>query len=129
MAKWAHTDVLDAKLKYIADNGTRLFVCSAQPTTYAEASSTYMLAQKVMTVGDGNGHYTVGAGAVNGRRVTVAAQAGVTVSNSGTANHVAIADSVNSKLLVVTTLPQAFAVVQGGQVNVPAFDLTSPDPT
>ena len=128
MAKFALDAVLDALLEAIANAGDRLFVCSAQPTTYAEASATYMLAQHTMTEGDGNGDYTLGDGAVNGRKLTVTAQATINVTNTGTALFVAICDSVAQTVLAVTTVTSQ-ALTSGNTVSVPAFTLTVADPT
>lgn len=128
MGKWAHDDVLNASLNAIADNATRMFVCSGQPTTYQEASSDLMLAQQVLTPGDGNGDFTLGDGNSTGRKLTVAAQTIASASNSGTANHVAFADSVNSKLLAVTECSSSYAVTSGQPVNVQEIVIDNPDP-
>ena len=62
MAKTVHDDVLDAALDYLADNGMRLCVCSQEPTSYTEAINTYELADVDLTVGDGNGDFTISNG-------------------------------------------------------------------
>ena len=129
MGKWAHDDVLDALLNEIADNVTRLFVCSSQPTTYQEASADFMLAEKTLTPGNGNGVFTNADGDSSGRKSTVAAQAIAAASASGTATHIALADSANSKLLYVTTTGSNYSVTSGQPVNVNAFKITVPDPT
>ncbi|MBW1709927.1 MAG: hypothetical protein JRG97_13315 [Deltaproteobacteria bacterium] len=127
MGKTAHNDVLDAMLDYIADNGDILTACSTEPTTYAEATATYKLADTTLTKGDGNGDYTIAEGDASGRKLTVAEQANFDVDTSGTAQHVAICDSVNSKLLYVTTCTGQ-ALTSGNKVTVPAFDIEIADP-
>ena len=84
MAKTTHDDVFDAGLAEIA-TATTMTLCSAQPTTRTEAITTYMLADVTMTVGLGNGDYTVANGDASGRKVTMTAQAGEAVTNSGAA--------------------------------------------
>lgn len=113
MAKAIPTTVLDAQLA--AAKGDRLCVCSAEPTTYAEATSTYMLAIKTI----GGGDFTDAAGDVSGRKTTLAAQNGVPITNSGTATHVAICDSGTSTLRRVTTCASQ-ALTSGGTVDVSA---------
>jgi len=129
MAKFLHDDNSDAALDYIADNGDKLFVCSAQPTTYAEASSTYALADHDLTVGDGNGDYTIANGATDGRKVTLAEQATIAIDTTGTATHVAICDSATGKVLAVFTLSSSASLTSGNTVTVPALVTTYRDPS
>jgi hypothetical protein len=126
MAKWANDSVMDAALAYI-DDSTLLTVCSAQPTTYAEASSTYKLADVVMTAGAGNGDYTLANGDTNGRKLTVAQQANMDIDSNGTATHVALSISGSSTLVYVTTCTSQ-VLTAGGTVTVPAWDIEIADP-
>lgn len=126
MAKWASDSVMDAALTYV-DDCTLLTVCSAQPTTYAEASSTYKLADVALTAGAGNGDYTLANGDTNGRKLTVAQQADVDIDASGTATHVALSISGSSTLVYVTTCTSQ-ALTSGGTVTVPAWDIEISDP-
>lgn len=121
MGKAASTAVLDATLDKIA-TGVLMIVCSAQPTTYAEATATYALADVTLTSGD----FTKAAGDTSGRKVTVAAKTGFNVDSSGTATHVAIVDG--SALLIVTTCTSQ-ALTAGNTVNTPAFKYESGAPT
>lgn len=126
MAKWASDTVMDAALAVVA-TGTVLTVCSAQPTTYAEATSTYALADVVLTPGAGNGDFTLANGDSSGRKVTVAQQADIPIDTSGTATHVAISISGSSTLLYVTTCTSQ-VLTSGGTVTVPAWDVEIADP-
>ena len=123
MAKAIHDDVLDAALEYLQTNGDEIVVCDTEPTTYAEAHTTYMLANHALAGGD----YTIANGDVSGRKVTIAEQAGITVTNSGTAGFVCITDTVSSALLLKTTCtPQALTAAN--TVTIPAFDDEIADP-
>lgn len=125
MAKSTANVVLDAALNYVANNGSRITVCSAEPTTYTEAITTFKLADVDITAGD----YTGPAdGDVSGRKITVDAQAGVTVDSSGTATHVAIVDVSNTALLIVTTCTSQ-AIVATSTIDIPAWDIEIQDPT
>lgn len=123
MAKSINTAVLDAGLDVIA-TATKQVICSAQPTTYVEANATFMLANVVMAGGD----YTKAAGDVSGRKVTAAAKAGVSVTNSGTATHAALIRTADSTLIAVTTCTSQ-ALTSGNQVNIPAWDYEFNNPT
>lgn len=120
MAKSVHSDVLDGALNVVKNNVTRMVVCSAQPTTYAEANATYALANQTMAPGD----FTLANGTTSGRKATVAAKSGVLISTSGSATHVALLDVTNSKLLYVTTCTtQALTANGSNTVNFPAWNI------
>lgn len=124
MAKSAHNDVLDGLGNYIKSNCTRVTVCSTEPTTYTEANATYALADVTVDSTD----FTLADGDTNGRKLTTAAQNGVTVDANGTAQHVALLDVSNSKLLYVTTCTSQ-ALTSGNTVDIPAWDIEIADPT
>ena len=121
MAKWINDSVLDAALDKIA-TGTILTVCSAQPTTRAEAVTTYKLADVVIDAGD----FTKCNGDTNGRKVRVAQQTDVPVDTGGTATHIAICDGTD--LLLVTTCTSQ-VLTAGNTVTIPAFDDEIADPS
>jgi hypothetical protein len=125
MAKWQNDLMLDAALGYV-DDCTILTVCSAQPTTYTEAITTYKLADVVMTAGAGNGDYTLANGDVSGRKLTVVQQSAVPIDTSGTATHVALSISGSSTLVYVTTCTSQ-SLTSGGTVTVPNWDIEIAD--
>lgn len=124
MAKSVHNDVLDAALNIIKNNATRMTLCSAEPTTYAEGNATYALADVTTTGTD----FTVADGDTSGRKVTSAEQTGVTVDTTGTGTHVALLDVSNTKLLYVTTCTSQ-AVTSGNTITFPAWDIEIADPS
>ncbi len=117
MGKAVHGDVLDGALAVIRSNATRMVALAAQPADYAAANSG-KLAEATMASGD----FTLGAGDVSGRKVAVAAKAGLSVTAGGTATHVALLDSAGSRLLYVTTCPSQ-GLSLGGTVNIAAWDV------
>lgn len=123
MSKSAPNNYLDNGPQYAKDTYDRLFICSQQPTTYAEASSTYMLATVNITTTD----FTVADGDTSGRKVTVAAQSTISPTNSGTATHVALGKSTGSELGPVDTMDN-FNVSVGTDFNTNAFKLEHADP-
>lgn len=122
MAKAVHDSVLDGAFD-ILDQANIMTVCNAQPTTRTEAVTTFALADVAMTV---NTDYTKANGDTSGRKVTVAAKAGVTVDTTGTGNHIALCDGTN--LLYVTTCTSQ-ALTAANTVNFPAWKIEIADPT
>lgn len=124
MAKSVHNDVLDGALNIIKNNCTRMTVCSAEPTTYAEGNATYALADVTMTGTD----FTNADGDTSGRKTTVASKSAVPVDTTGTATHVALLDVSNTKLLYVTTCTSQ-ALTSGNTITFPAWDIEIADPS
>lgn len=125
MAKLVVDAVMDAALTKGA-TGTIISVCSTQPTTRAEAVTTYMLANTALTAGDGNGDFVIADGDANGRKLRVLQQGPITITNSGDAQHVAICDGTD--LLLVTTCTTQ-TLTSGGTVTVPEWSHTIADVT
>lgn len=125
MAKAAPDAMIDASLDYVA-LGTKLVACSAQPTTYTEANSTYALADVVIDSGD----FSKANGDTSGRKLTIAAQNGVLIDTSGTATHVAVISTADTTLRYVTTCTsQALTANGSNTVNFPAWDIEVADPS
>lgn len=125
MAKHAPDAVIDAMLADIAEADT-LIVCSDQPSNFAGISAL-ALADQSLTPGHGNGDFTIGNGDSSGRKLTVAQQSTIDIDDSGTATHVALADTDGSELKYVTTCTSQ-ALTDTGTVTVPAWDIEVADP-
>ena len=126
MAKVAPDISLDAYLDFIAECD-RMIACSAEPTTYAEATGTYALATQAMTPGDGNGDFTI-APDTSGEKLTMTAKSGVTIDDDGDATHVALACSSDGSLRYITTCTQQ-TLTSGGTVDFPTWKINIADPT
>lgn len=123
MAKSLSDTILDAMLDL--GEGDRLCVCAGQPTTYTEAITTNKLAIANLTIGT---DFTKANGDSSGRKSTLAAKTGLTIDTSGTADHVAIANSGDTSLRRVTTCTSQ-ALTGGGTVDVGAHKHEIGDPT
>lgn len=123
MAKKVEDFFLDDFLDALA-TCTNMNVTSAEPANFA-AIAGVSLADVTLTAGDGNGDYTIANGDTNGRKLTVAEQAAVTVDSTGTATHVVLDDGTN--IWVTTCTSQA--LTSGNTVTIPAFDVEIADPT
>lgn len=119
MAKAIPDSILDLMLEQA--EGTNIHVCSAEPTTYTEATVTFNLAT------DSVGAYTKAAGSPSGRQNTQAGTTGTSITATGTANHVAITTTTGSVLNLVTTAT-AQALTSGGTVDIGSFIHTIVDP-
>jgi hypothetical protein len=127
MAKRVNPNVLDAALNVLKTGITgtgpcnEQVVCSSEPTTYTEAHTTFMLATVAMASGD----FTLANGATGGntpRKITMGAKSGITIGTSGTATHVALTDTANSALLLVTTCTSQALVANGSNtVSIPSW--------
>lgn len=123
MAKQAPDATIDSMFDYI-DQCNIMHVCSAEPANYAGIAAV-SLADVALTP---DTDFTKANGDTSGRKVTVAAKSGVTVDNSGTATHIAIARSTDSTLRYVTTCTSQ-VLTAGNTVNVPAWKIEVADPT
>ena len=123
MSKRTEDYVLDGSLER-AQQADEQVLCSAEPANFVEASSTFALARIGMT----SGHFTIADGDTDGRKVTIAARAGADVEVSGIGTHIALIDTVNSRLLLVTVCEDRL-VNAGRTVNFPSWKATIRDPT
>lgn len=130
MPKTSSDAVLDGTLDILSAS-TQMTWCEGQPLTYEEANSTKgtgagkVLFRTPMTPGD----YTKADGSIDGRQVTLAAFADLTIQATGTADHIALTTVVGTTLDHVTDVPTPLAVTQGGQVSTNPTVITVRDPT
>lgn len=123
MGKAVPNQVLDAALDEIATS-TRLTVLTDEPANFAGIAAL-LLASVTLTAGDGNGDFVVADGDTNGRKVTITQQAGISISATGDADHVALDDGTDLQYVTTCTLQ---SLTNGGTVTVPAWDIEIADP-
>lgn len=119
MPAYARDGVADAGLANVA-LANQLLVCSGAsvPADRAAALSA-ALASVALTPGLGNGDFTAANGDTSGRKVTVAQQADVAITATGTAAHIVLIDDTE---IVIATECASQPITSGGTVTVPAFD-------
>jgi hypothetical protein len=121
MTAYFDTSVQDAALNQIA-TATALYICSGTPTTRAT-----VLSSALATVTVASGDFTKAAGTVDGRKVTVAAKSGVSVTASGTAGSYCLVDG---SILIARADVDASspALTSGSTTNIPAvsFEVGAP---
>lgn len=118
MTTYAHTDVLDNGPKYIKDNCNKVILISAYSSTYATVNGANKVAEATLVTGD----FAL-SGADGAARVLTATLTGKSGGNAlqtvnpGTNMHVAFVDTVNSKVLYVTTESSDQAITSGNPVQ------------
>ena len=118
---YINDEVFDQGLDYADTNGTRIDICSQEPTTYAEATSTYTLGNKTgMNTG------VTEDGDTDGRKVVVPAITDGNVTGTGTATHWALTDGT-SILVATGSLSSSQAVTSGNTFTLDAIDITIRD--
>lgn len=101
---------------------TVLVICSANPTTYTEAFTTYKLGTKTSpALSDPQ------PASPDGRKVTISAITDGSVSAGGTATHFALLDTTNSRLAVAQALASSQSVTSGNTFTLGAIDVRLPD--
>jgi len=126
MAKLVPDTQLDAMLLILIANTDRIDVCADTPTTYGNSTTggAFSLGNTTVTAGIGV-DWSSGAGDATGRKVTLAQQTGVSVSDSGTATHIAGTDGTSVLYFVTTCTSQA--VTAGNTMTINTFDLELQD--
>jgi hypothetical protein len=110
----------DLALADIADHGSQLHLVSQAPAAYADVA-LYSLGFVALTLGAGNGAYTIQDGVVSGRRLSLAQQT-VPGTANGVASHAVIVDLDNQAIKAVTTAPN-YNMQNGVNQSVPGYDV------
>lgn len=118
-----HDDVFDNGLSVLNANVENLYICSQEPTTFVEASSTYKLGTKASPSVAAPSDRTGG-----GREAVVSAITDGSVTVTGTASHWALCDDSASKLLATAPLSSPQAVTSGNPFTLNSFAIGIPDP-
>ena len=119
---YLNNNVLDSGLSWLQTNGTRLDICSSEPTTYAEATTTYTLGNKTsLSIGSPE------ARSPSGRKVAVPAITDGTVTGTNTANYYAITNGSNT-LCAAGALDTSQGVTDGNTFTLTTFDIGIPGP-
>lgn len=113
--------VLDNGLDVLNSEGNRLDICSQEPTTFAEATSTHTLANKTSYSAA-----TPSAKGGGGREAIYPEITDGTVTGTGTGTHFATVDTVNSRLLGVQQLADPQGLTSGNEFTLTSFTIGNP---
>ncbi|RMD50931.1 hypothetical protein D6827_03175 [Candidatus Parcubacteria bacterium] len=111
---------LDAALNWVISNGTRIDFCSAEPTTYTQATSTLTLANQT-----GITLTAIANASPDGRETTIPSTVSATVTADGTVTHWALTDGIGT-LVATGAMSSSVSVLVGGGSNT--LDLTAAIP-
>lgn len=120
--------ILDSGLAIFDTAADRIDICSAEPATYTEATSTFSLGNK----DHGAAGSAFGAPAnrtPSGRQVSSVAITDGAVTATGTATHYAVSDVSTTRLLAANSLSASQAVTSGNSFALPSFNIGIPDPS
>ena len=113
--------VYDLGLTILDTEANRLDLCSAEPSTYTQATSTFTMGYRVSPI--------VGAPSArspNGRKVTIADIYDGLGTATGNPTWWALSDTTNSRLLAAGALPASQVVVAGNVFYLATFDIGIP---
>lgn len=118
--------MFDTLVEWDDANVLTICFCSQEPTTYAEANATYMLAKTNLfypvisfgTIADGT----------SGRKIPLGPVVAVTVTNTGTVTHIAVVNRDTSTLLFTIGVTST-SVTAGGKVSLGVSSIQVGDPT
>lgn len=116
--------VLDLGLNVLDTESTHLYLCSAEPATFTQASSTFALGNN--NFGAGAVFGAPAAGTPNGRKVASAAVSAGSITATGTAANWAATDNPNTRLNVTGALAATQAVTSGNTWQMATFDVRLP---
>jgi hypothetical protein len=115
--------VLDFGLNVLDVEPTFVDICNTEPTTYVQATTTFLLGFKSFAAGSVFG--SPAAGSPNGRKVSSVAITDGTITTSGTANWWAIVNT--TALLAHGSLSAAQVVTAGNTFTLASFDIRIPN--
>ena len=114
-----HNDVPDAALDKVA-TCTRVDVCTTEPTTLTEATTTYSVGNYTLTAGDGGGDWVIADGDTSGRKLTLQAQSGNNGTGTGAANFLGFTDGTT---LLYTCAGDGDTVNNGSAFTIAATNI------
>lgn len=112
--------VLDSGLTVLDTLASHIFICSSEPTTYAEASTTFLLGTKSWGAGNAFGSPAAGT-SPTGRKVSSVAITDGTIATSGTASWWAACGTASLHAHGLIATPQT--VTAGNTFSLGSFDV------
>lgn len=120
MAAQLEDRVLDLGLNVLDAEATGIYICAAEPDTYAKATTTALLGYKTWAAGSAVGSPSAGS---PGRQVTTTNITDGTITTAGTAAWWAICDTVSSRLLAHQSLAATQVVAAGNTFTLAPFNI------
>lgn len=121
---YVNDTALDALLTQVA-NADRAYICSQEPATFTEATSTYARGNKTSGLSWG----AAADRSPNGRKRTLAAITGGSVTSTGSVTHWALVQNTGSVLWATGALSASQSVTNGNTFALGALDVGVADAT
>lgn len=121
MAKGTPDANLDNALDELGALATTIHFLTDQPANYAAIAALELASAAI------SGSINKANGDSSGRKFTIPAQTGVSISASGDSDHVALSNGTDTLFMVTTHTLQA--LTSGGTLDSSAFDIEIGDPT
>jgi len=116
---------LDNGLNAVKNLADKIYICTNDPLTFVDATSTYALGNK--NFGAGGCFGAPGAGSPNGRVIASTQITDGSITATGTAAKWAVVDSANSRLLANGSLAASQAVTAGNTFTLASFNIRLPN--
>ena len=113
-------NAFDAGLNYVKNNVTHLYICSQEPATLAEATTTYALGVKAAPALTGPANASP-----SGRELLISAITDGTVNSNGDATHWALVSG--TELLATNALAASQTVTSGNPFTMTETPVRFPD--
>lgn len=115
MTKSVSSLVLDNGPQYLIDNTDRQLLCAGAPASYAAAIGAAMLVERAVVPAN----FALAAGPDPGSRaVTLAGVDDIPVTAAGVADHTALVDDTNLRLLLVDEVEPDLAISLSAPVSI-----------
>jgi len=127
MAKWVHSDVLDNGLNQVkttCDKVAALLNYTAGDSYAVVTGGANIIAEAALAGTD----FTLATSGSDRTLTSAAGKQDASANNSGDPSHIAFLDTINSKVLWVTSESSAQSVTAGNPVNFPSLVLTAKQP-
>lgn len=123
---YLNDNTLDNGLAALKSAADKVYICSAEPANYTEATSTYALGNKNWGAGSVF-PAAIAAGSPSGRKLTTAAITNGSVTATATATHWSVVTSGSTRLEVAQSLSASQAVTNGNTFSLAAADVRLPN--
>lgn len=133
MPKWFSSDILEKgpdHLKTLAAGGKTITQHIVKAYAAGDSYAT-VVGNSVMSVAIADGDMTWGAGTPTGRAMTIAAKSAVSITADSGATpdlHIALVNTTDSEVHVVTDETTNQSLTSGGTKDIPAWAVQCPQP-
>lgn len=117
MAKWAAPKIMDAGLELLKSRAARVFLCPAEPATYAEADTA-----RIATVPLRRGDILGPEDASKGRSLRIQVSEPAVAEKRGRVSHIVLADSRRRRIQWITTC-DPMRLRRGDRVQLRAWEI------